>query len=93
MVEPIARAEVIEIVKRLEAADQYHTIRLDAHIAEYRRESADMKSNVNGIDLKVDMILENQQKIKGRDGVFLIVAMAVVQICIAVIAASILGVI
>lgn len=98
--DPIARAEFTAIVQRLDAADNYRDTRLDAHIAEYRREAANMEANihavnakVDGIDGKVDELLRNQANIKGRDGVVLILILALVNVCVGVIVAALAGLI
>ena len=91
--EPITRAEYIAEVRRLDQADAYNAGRLDSHISDYRREFTDMKINVNSIDAKMDQLLDNQARIKGRDGVVLVIIGAFVSIMCTVIAASILGVI
>ena len=80
-------------IRRLDQADANNVMRLDSHIADYRREQADMKSTINGIDAKMDQVLENQQRIKGRDGVILVIIGAVVSVLCTVIAAALLGVI
>ncbi len=80
-------------IKRLDASDTNHNLRLDAHIADYRREQAEMKFTVNGIDSKMDQVLENQNRWKGRDGVVLVMIGIVASVLTAVITASVLGVI
>ena len=80
-------------IRRLDQADASSIIRLESHIADYRREQADLKSTVNGMDSKMDTMLENQQRIKGRDGVILVIIGATVSVLCTVIAAMILGVI
>ena len=80
-------------IRRLDQADASSIIRLESHIADYRREQADLKSTVNNMDSKMDLMLENQQRIKGRDGVILVIIGATVSVLCTVIAALILGVI
>ena len=80
-------------IRRLDQAVASSIIRLESHIADYRREQADLKSTVNNMDSKMDLMLENQQRIKGRDGVILVIIGATVSVLCTVIAAMILGVI
>lgn len=91
--EPITRAEYIAEVRRLDQADAYNAGRLDSHILDYRREVSEMKSDFSNVDRKIDQLLDNQARIKGRDGVVLVIIGALVSIMCTVIAASILGVI
>lgn len=91
--DPISRAEFLATTQRLDQADTYVLLQLNNHIADYRREIAEMKANVNGIDSKIDQLLDNQARIKGRDGVILVVIGMFVSVLTTVIAASILGVI
>ena len=91
--DPISRAEFLATTQRLDQADTYVLLQLNNHIADYRREIAEMKANVNGIDSKIDQLLDNQARIKGRDGVILVVIGMFVSVLTTVIAASILGMI
>lgn len=91
--DPISRAEFLATTQRLDQADTYALLQINNHIAGYRRETAEMKANVNGIDSKIDQLLDNQARIKGRDGVILVVIGMFVSVLTTVIAASILGVI
>jgi hypothetical protein len=90
--EPIHRNEFTAEMRRLDQANNYTLMLLNNHIADYRREAAEVKANVSSIDGKVDQVLANQDRIKGRDGVILVIITAFVSICTAVITASILGV-
>ena len=91
--DPISRAEFLATTQRLDQADTYVLLQLNNHIADYRREIAEMKSNVADMDRKLDKLLESQSSIKGRDGVIFVLIMAAVTVLTTVIAASILGVI
>lgn len=91
--DPISRAEFLATTQRLDQADTYALLQINNHIADYRREAAEMKANVNGIDSKIDQLLDNQARIKGRDGVILVVIGMFVSVLTTVIASSILGVI
>lgn len=91
--DPISRAEFVATTQRLDQADTYTLLQLTNHIADYRREATDMKSNVADMDKKLDQLLERQSSIKGRDGAIFVLIMATVTVLTTVIAASILGVI
>lgn len=91
--DPVARAEFTATIQRLEQTDSYTLLQLTNHIADYRREAAEMKTNVIDMDRKLDRLLANQANVKGRDGVILVLVMAAVTILSTVIAASIMGVI
>lgn len=78
-------------IRRLDQADASSVLRLESHISDYRREQADLKSTVNSMDAKMDTMLENQQRIKGRDGVILVIIGIFASVLTAVITASIVG--
>ena len=52
-----------------------------------------MKSTMTGINSKMDLLLENQNRWKGRDGMILVIIGMFTAVMTAVITASILGVI
>ena len=91
--DPVARVEFTATIQRLEQTDSYTLLQLTNHIADYRRETGEMKTNVIDMDRKLDRLLANQANVKGRDGVILVLVMAAVTILSTVIAASIMGVI
>ena len=91
--DPIHRSEFAAEVRRLDQADAYNAGRLDAHIANSLRSETEIKATISSLDSKLDQVLENQNRIRGRDGVILVLVMAIVTICTGVITASILGVI
>lgn len=66
--------------------------RLDQRIDGHDREISGVRKDMRSIDEKLDKVLENQSRWQGRDGVILVIVMAVVSILATVIAASILGV-
>lgn len=78
-------------IQRLDQADHNNVLRLEGHIADYRREQAEMKTTVGAMDSKIDQVLENQNRWKGRDGVVLVFIGIFVSVLTAVITASILG--
>ena len=80
-------------IRRLDQADQNNVLRLESHISDYRREQVEMKSTVATIDGKLDLVLENQNRWKGRDGVVLVLIGIIASVLTAVITTSILGVI
>ena len=90
---PVPFSTFIAEVRRLDAADASSTLRLESHIRDYRREQAEMKSTMMGIDSKMDLLLENQNRWKGRDGVILVMIGMFTAVMTAIITASILGVI
>ena len=79
-------------IRRLDQADQYNNLRLEAHILDYRREAAEVKSSMVQMDSKLNQLLDNQARIRGRDGVIFVLIGALVSILTTIIAASILGV-
>ena len=91
MTEPVTRAEFVATTLRLESADATNRLLLDNHIIEYRREVGDMKDELRRANAKLDTVIENQNRLKGRDGVVLFLIGAAVSICCTVIAASIMG--
>ena len=93
MSDPVTRATFEATIARLDSADATNQLLLNAHIAEYRREFGDMKSELAKANDKLDTVIDNQNRLKGRDGVVLFLIGAAVSICCTVIAASILGVI
>ena len=52
-----------------------------------------MQLNISDMDSKLDVLIDNQARIKGRDGVVLVLIGMFVSVMTAVITASILGVI
>ena len=80
-------------IQRLDQADQNNVLRLEGHIADYRREQQEMKGTVSAIDGKLDLVLENENRWKGRDGAILVLIGILASVLAAVITASILGVI
>lgn len=91
--DPVPRNEFLAEIRRLDQADEFRRSRLEAHIADYRREASAMQLNINAMDAKLDQLLENQSRLKGRDGAIFVLIMATVTVLTTVIAASILGVI
>ncbi len=92
--EPVVqRGEFIAEVRRLDQADAYNAGRLDSHIVDYRREASTMQLNIAAMDTKLDQLIDNQARVKGRDGVVLVLIGVFTSIMTAVITASILGVI
>lgn len=91
--DPVPRNEFLAEIRRLDQADDFHRARLEAHIADYRREASTMQLDINNMDSKLDVLIDNQARIKGRDGVVLVLIGMFVSVMTAVITASILGVI
>lgn len=91
--DPVPRNEFLAEIRRLDQADDFRRARLEAHIADYRREASAMQLNISDMDSKLDVLIDNQARIKGRDGVVLVLIGMFVSVMTAVITASILGVI
>ena len=91
--DPVPRNEFLAEIRRLDQADDFRRARLEAHIADYRREASAMQLNISDMDSKLDVLIDNQALIKGRDGVVLVLIGMFVSVMTAVITASILGVI
>lgn len=91
--DPVPRNEFLAEIRRLDQADDFRRARLEAHIADYRREASAMQIDINAMDSKLDVLIDNQARIKGRDGVVLVLIGMFVSVMTAVITASILGVI
>ena len=91
--DPVPRNEFLAEIRRLDQADDFRRARLEAHIADYRREASAMQLNISDMDSKLDVLIDNQARIKGRDGVVLVLIGMSVSVMTAVITASILGVI
>lgn len=70
--DPVPRNEFLAEIRRLDQADDFRRARLEAHIADYRREASAMQLNINDMDSKLDVLIDNQARIKGRDGVILV---------------------
>lgn len=73
-------------IKRLDQADAHNLSRLETHIIEQRDTNKEMTR-------KLDLVIENQNRWKGRDGVILVGIGILASVLTAVITASILGVI
>ena len=91
--DPVPRNEFLAEIRRLDQADDFRRAHLEAHIADYRREASAMQLNISDMDSKLDVLIDNQALIKGRDGVVLVLIGMFVSVMTAVITASILGVI
>lgn len=91
--EPVQHSEFVAEIRRLDQADQYRKDRLEGHIADYRREASTMQLDIAAMHTKLDQLVDNQARVKGRDGVILVLIGVFTSIMTAVITASILGVI